>query len=191
MADKKPLFPSINLLIRQDNKTQFYITLIKWLTSSGRFIVILVEFIVIIAFVARYKLDSDLANLHDKIQNQLPYIKSLQPAESQIRHIQFQLTTIKQIKDGDRDFSAVFSIIASLTPATIQITNITLDRTGSYPNTQITISGNTPSNVELSAFINALKGNKTFTNVVLTNITLQGQSKFVITADLNQQGGQT
>src|SRR3989338_1167782 len=178
----------INLLIHKEEQVKLYERLLRWLLSSGRFIVVLVELVTIGAFVARYKLDAELADLQDNIKDKVPYIEALKADEALIRQTQFQLSTIKQTRNESPDFVQTISKIATLTPKNIKITNISLDRAQSFPKSLFTISGATPSNIELSVFISSLQKGPSFAEVTLTNISFEGQTIFTLTGSLTKKG---
>jgi len=184
-------FFKVNLLLHKEELPKIHIRLFKWILSSGRFIVIFVELITIVAFVYRYKLDADLLDLQEKINAQIPYIQSLKNDELAIKQTQFQLTSIKQIKNNSPSFAAIVARIAKLTPQTIKLTNIALDRTQSFPKTSVTISGRTPSNLELSTFIKALQKDPNFTDITIANISFEGQTIFTITGSLSETGARS
>ncbi len=181
----------VNLLLEKGEQSKLHFKLLKWLLSSGRFIVVLVELVTIGAFVYRYKLDADLANLQEKIMEQKPYVESMQSTETEIRLTQFQLSNIKQIKKDTPNFAAVLVELSKVTPRNITLTNIAFDRSSSYPKTSLSITGQTPSNLELSAFIKALQNNPNFSDVDLSTISFEGQTVFTIKGNLAQTGGKT
>lgn len=186
-ASQKPF--QVNLLIHKGDQPPFYAKLIKWLLSSGRFIVVFVEMITIGAFVMRYKLDAELIDLQEKIKEQVPYIQSLKNDEISIRQTQFQLATIKQTRDTSPDFTLAISQIAKLVPTNIKLSTISLEQDQASGQSALTLSGVTPSNIELSVFIKALQKNSTFTDISLTNISFEGQTVFTITGNLAKKGG--
>lgn len=181
----------VNLLLNKNEQVKLQVKLLKWVLSSGRFIVVFVELIVIMAFVYRYKLDGDLADIQEKINEQVPYIESLKNDEILIRETQFQLSTIKQIKSSSPDFPQVLVKLSELTPKTIRLTGISFDRSQVLTRTTMSITGQTPSNLELSAYIKALQKEPTFTEISLTNISFEGQTTFTITGSISTKGGKT
>ncbi len=188
---KKLLF-KVNLFVHKGEKPKLYIQAFSWLLSSGRFIVIFVEIIVIAAFVYRYKLDNDISDVNTKIKEQEPYIQSLQNEENTIRQVQLQLQSIKVAKSNNPSFSPVIQKIADITPTAISLTNITFDRTQNFPETDIIISGVTPSNLDLSAFLTVLKKDPYLAQITLSNISFKGSTDFTITGKLNiPSGGQS
>lgn len=189
---KKKLLPNnlfkVNLLIRKGEKVQFQVELFKWLLSSGRFIVVFVELMVIGAFVYRYKLDADLADIQDKIKEQIPYIQSLKNDELLIRQAQLRLKTISQTRQDNLVWTRAFDKVSSLTPQAITLTTVSLNRIQNSPNVSISITGQSPSNRELSAFIKALQKEPAFSGITLTNISFEGQTVFTITGNLSGIG---
>lgn len=183
-AQKLPSLFKVNLLIHHGEQEKIISKLIKWALSSGRFIVILVEMITISAFVYRYKLDADLNDLQDQISDKIPYIKSLSTDEVLIKHTQFQLSTISKIKSEKVDFTSPLVDLTKIVPKSIKITNISFDRAQAYPKTSLLISGQTPSNLELSAFIKELQKNPNFSDIALSNISFDQLTTFTITGNL-------
>ncbi len=88
----------LNLLHPLGSQEPILTRFIRWLLSSGRYIVIVVEAIVLIAFLSRFKFDADLQNTKEAIEAQLPFIQSLKADEALIRRTQLQLATVKDIR---------------------------------------------------------------------------------------------
>lgn len=187
----QPNLFKINLLIHKGQNIKLEVKLLRWVLSTGRFILVLVELIVISAFIMRYKLDSELTDLQEQIKEQVPYLQSLQEDEANIRQTQFQLSTIKQIKNEGVDYTGVILRIAQLTPQNTRLNTIAINKGGSTTKTTFSLMGQTPSNLELSAFIQALKKEPTFSEVTLTNISFEGQTLFTITGNLLGTGGRS
>lgn len=187
-AQQKQLVFKINLLIQKGVQTKLYIKLLRWLLSSGRFIVVIVELVVITAFVARYKLDADLANLQEKIQEQVPYLKSLEKDEKAVRLVQFQLSSIRQARADNPRYDLLITKISSLTPQNIRLSSIVLDHTKEAPAIKISLSGQTSSNLGLSAYVKALKKDPNFTEVALANVAFEEITTFTITAIVRNPG---
>lgn len=183
-------FLKLNLFISQTNQPKLYLRAFKWLLSSGRFLVVIVEFVVIAGFVARFKLDADLADLQDQIKSQIPYIESLKNQEINIRKTQFQLSTIRQTTINQTNLPTILQAVAANTPKNIKITNInlTVDQTGT---TGVQITGISFTNYEIAAFLKALHKDNTFLNINLSNISFdKKQIDFTITGSARTKGSQ-
>lgn len=180
----------LDLLKPQNKPEQIWITLAKWALSTGRYILILVEIIVLGAFISRFKLDSDLANNKDAIEQQIPYIESLKPYEIQVRNTQLKLSTLKDANRLSPDYPAILRKIASQTPSAIKVTALNLEKDAGSAKFQIV--GQAVSNNDIIAFITGLRSDNLFSNVTLTGIglekdqitfTILGKAAIVATGD--------
>lgn len=171
----------LDLLKPQSNPEKFFTKLIHWLLSSGRFIFVFVEALVLIAFAARFKIDADLAAKKEAIEEQIPYIESLKPYELLIREVQLKLLTINNTKKNSPDWNNIFKKIADQTPVGVKIYSIKLEKSVDIANIHIT--GQTINNSDLTSFTIGLKSDPAFTAVNLVGVGLeQGIIKFTIDA---------
>ncbi len=172
----------LNLLIPQGIPQKLPIRFLKWLISYGRFIAVLVEIIVIGAFVTRFKLDADLSGIKEKINNQVPYIESLSQDEALIKRTQFKLTTINNIYNDTPAWKNILDKISSLIPPQVKLTSITLDRGANSKSLQFKMNGVAVSNSDLESLIAGLRNESSFKGVSLASISFdQGQITFTIT----------
>lgn len=175
-----------NLLNNPADRLKFHLKLLRWILSSGRYIVIFVEMIVIGAFVYRYKLDADLVALQEEITQQSAYVQSLKNDEDVIRLTQFQLSSIKTTKDSALDISSILTKIAKYTPQNIRITTISIDNSKPQNKVTLNISGTTASNKELSLFLKLLQSDQSMENITLSNISFEGQTNFTISGNVKR-----
>lgn len=190
MPKSKPTI-NLNLLKPQSNPEKLPVKLIHWLLSSGRYIFVLVNALVLIAFIARFKLDADLASKKEAIEEQIPYIESLASYEILIRETQLKLSTIDSIKKSSLDWSAILKKIADQTPLSVKITGINI---GKGSTATVHITGQTQISNDITSFMAGLKEEGTFSEVNLASIGLeQGTIKFTIdaTAKLTGSGGKS
>lgn len=185
---KTGLVIDLDLLKPQSNPEKIPLKLIRWLLSFGRYIFIFVEALVLIAFIARFKLDADLSAKKEAIDEQIPYIESLKPYEALIKNTQLKLTTIGNIKTNSLDWPLVFKKIADKTPTTTKITSINIAK--NVGNTVIHIAAQTQINNDISNFVAGLKEDSTFSNISITNVGLElGVINFTIDASARAGGG--
>lgn len=177
----------LNLLRPQSNPEKISVRVIHWLLSSGRFIIVLVELLVLAAFVGRFKLDADLSSTQEAIDNQLPYIESMKADELLIRQTQLQLATIKS-NTTSADYAQILKEIGSQTPMSATITYLNLEKKSGL--VEIKITGSAQSSAALSTFVNGLKSDKNFSNVNLASLALdQGMVNFSITCSSSLVSG--
>lgn len=179
---------NLDLLKPQSNPEKLHVKLLRWVLGSGRFIFILVETLVLIAFFTRFKLDADLASRKEAIEEQIPYIESLRPYEMLIRQTQLKLSTIKAFNQNNPDYSGVLNKLAEHIPVSVKINSLSMEKV--VNKSLIHINAETPGHSDLSAFVNNLKQDKYFTEVNLVSVGLEENLlKFTIEATVNIQTG--
>lgn len=185
---KKSAKSLINLdLLKPQNEPQKILTqALRWILSSGRFLIVFVEILVLVAFILRFKFDADITATKEAIEEQIPFIESLQSDEELIRRTQFQISTIQSVKQENPAYHLILQKIASQTPNGVTLHNLSLQKqTG---NVEIKMSGTTSSNINLTGFLIGLKKDSFFKNVNLTSTSFeQDVINFSITATTNQQ----
>lgn len=189
---KPKLAINLNLLKPQSNPEKLPIKLTRWLLSSGRYLFVLVNALVLVAFGARFKLDEDLDNKKTAIEEQIPYIESLKPYEILIRETQLKLSTIDTVKKSSLDWSVIFKKIADQTPTSVKLVGISIKK--DVGAATINIAGQTQVSSDLTSFITGLKGDDAFSGVNLVSVELeQGVIKFTIdaSAKLGGSGGKS
>lgn len=176
---------NVNLLYPQGVPLKWPIQLIKWALSGGRYLGIAVEILVLVAFGARFKLDSDLANLKEEINQQVPFINSLTPQAQIIRETQFKLSVVKNAYGATTDWGQILKDLSSQTPPGVTYSSLTFTKPGGNPNFEFKISGQASSNSDLAIFLNGLKSHEKFQNINLSNITFDSTGLiFTITGSL-------
>ncbi len=173
---------NLNLLYPQGIPQKLPVKLLKWVLTFGRYIAIIVEIVVLGTFAARFKLDADLAELKEKINQQVPFIESLATTEVQIRHLQFKISSIKAAYTTSPVWDNILSSISKQTPAGVTITTLTFDNTVSPM--QIKIIGQAATNNDLGGFLSGLKTEDSLTNINLGTLTYEkGEISFTITLE--------
>src|SRR3989344_1928159 len=189
----KPNNPKITLrldLLRPQTSPEKILTrLIRWLLSSGRFILIFVEAVVLIAFITRFKLDADLQTDKEKIVlEQAPFIESQKSFEILIRETQLKLSTIGSLKSDRTDYPQILKKIADQPPAGVKLTTVNFEK--SLDKISIRISAIAQNNSDLSSFIAGLKQDPIFSDINIGNITFStGILNFTLEAQANKSGG--
>ncbi len=158
----------LDLLKPQSNPEKVLVKLMRWLLSSGRYIFIFVEAVVLIAFGARFKLDADLAANKEAIDQQIPYIESLKPFEILIRQTQLKLSTINSFQSGYADYGQILKKIADQTPTGVRIVNLNLQRNVAI--VTVHLSGEAQNNNDLATFVGGLRQNSLFTDVTIKSL---------------------
>lgn len=175
---------SIDLLRPQSEPQKIVVRLIRWVLSSGRYLIVFVEILVLAAFVSRFKLDSDISETQDEIDSKIPFIQSLKGDEALIRKFQSQLTSIKSLKPKRPDFIDITGRIAAQTPGGVTLSNLNLAAAAGQTN--LKLIGVAQNNDQLASFVSGLKSDPVFSGVNLGSVSLdQGLINFSIDCQIS------
>ncbi len=171
----KPTAPKLrirlNLLYPQGLPQNIGVKLSRLVLTYGRVILILVELVVLATFGMRFKLDAELSDLKDNIDQQVPLIQLLAGDEALIKHTQFKLDLIKKTLNATPLYQQMAQKMSTITPLGIKFNTFSIDST-QPPLTTFRILGEASSNSDLSIFLNNLKTDKNLQDVTLNNISL-------------------
>lgn len=140
---------SINLLRRQEPAALD--KLMRWVLSTGRFIVILTEVIALSAFLYRFSLDRQLIDTRDKIKQKQNIVRLLEKNEERYRNLQNRLAIIASLKDQAGTTAALLGNIASIAPQEIYFQNFAVS------DKNISIEATTQAANSLKTFIRDLQ----------------------------------
>jgi len=87
----------VNLLPPSEFELSVWGRFLKWAVTTGRYIIIVTELIVILAFLSRFKLDEDLRNLNEQINTQIGFLDSQQAKETEFRNLQKKLVLVDKM----------------------------------------------------------------------------------------------
>ena len=158
---------------------------LKWLLNVGRWIVIITELIVIMAFISRFKLDRDLTNLNEKIKQKQAIINSSKDFEKDFRFLQKKLLTIEGLNKLQINSDKILAIFSQITPAGIQLSGFNINE-----KKEIGLIASADSEVTFAFFLKNLKGEPQLKNLALDKISISeeqfGKIVFNIKAELKE-----
>lgn len=155
---------NINLLPEEAFEKTFFGRFLKWALSVGRYIVVFTELIVILAFLSRFKIDRDLTDLHESIEQKRAIIASAIELENELRSLNDNFLKIKEIKANQKSYASFIKSFAQLVPTGITIENFYLKENS----LSISCFGDTPES--LGAFIYQLKLSPKINNIAVENV---------------------
>jgi len=142
---------------------------LKWLLGAGRYIVVFTELIVVLTFLARFKLDRELINLHEEISQKQAILASSSDLEKEIRLLQKQLAVIKEKESQSLASSSFLKELAGLTPLDLAFSELRLQ-----PESAV-LSGTSLSGAGLATLVQKLKANQHFQAVNLEKVFSEGK----------------
>lgn len=114
MARKSAPKKGINLLQESAAPKTFWEKFYYWSLSIGRFIVIGTEAIVMVVFIARFKLDRDINDINDSLEVKAAILASMEETETNARRIQDRLFLIQELSDYKPEKADVYEEILGL-----------------------------------------------------------------------------
>jgi hypothetical protein len=166
MANKKEL----SLLPDADNPNSFSARVLKWLTTVGRWIIVLTELVVIVAFISRFWLDRKNSDLSEIIRQRQAILASTQDFEAEFNSFQKRLTYIRNFYENQPAYDEKIDILVKSTPVDLTYKSISIKQ--DEKTSDITISASLIAFNEKSIidFIKNLKLNPKIDTININNI---------------------
>lgn len=165
MAIKK----EISLLPETENPNSFGAVFFKWLTTIGRWVIVITEFIVIIAFISRFWLDRKNSDLSEIVRQQKSIIDSTKYFEMEFSSFQERLITIRKAYSEQPGYDKYLSSLIKSTPLDLIYDSISAKET-SDNNVTITASLISSNENSIVAFISNLMANTDIKSVEINKI---------------------
>lgn len=175
----------INLLKYKHFEDTLAGKVLAWVLSAGRVIVIITEIIVIAAFLSRFWLDRNLADLNEQNAALKAQVEAFSSFEKEFRSAQERLSLYKNLSAAQAKYSQIIKEVTSLLPTDVLLTNISI--TGDAVN----ITGKAISENGLAGFINAAGRAKTVKDIKLADLSLETKEQQLINFSLVGKPGGT
>lgn len=155
----------INLIRKDDFEKKPLGKFLIWALTVGRWIVIFTELIVIVAFLSRFKLDQDLADLQASIKEKQAIISASSGFEKTFRSTQNRLVKIIDLENRQIGAEKLVDEISRVAPSAIIINNLT------FSENALALSGIAETENSLNVFINNLSASSFFAETNITNVS--------------------
>lgn len=174
----------INLLPKSEFEMSFGGQFLKWSLTAGRYLVILTELVVIVAFLSRFKLDKDLSDLADSITAKKRVLEASSEYEKEFRSLQSRLGAIETLVASQPQLELAVDAVVRKVPVGVKLTNLSAETGG------LTIIGTAGSGGEFGEFMNLMSTDKSLKSLELTDISNDGKLgiKFGLKAKWNKDG---
>jgi len=181
---KKPPKTTIEFIPQEEWEKTSFGKFLKWLLNVGRWIVIITELIVILAFLSRFKLDRDLTNLNEVVKQKQAIVSASSDFEKEFRFLQKRLSTIEGLKKSQVEADKILELFSQLTPAGIQLSNFNLS------GEKISLTASADSEITFAVFLKNLKQEPKLTSLTLNKVMVDeeqfGRTVFNLTANLKE-----
>ena len=175
---------SINLLRNDKNET--IEQAINWTVTIGRILVITVELVALAAFLYRFTLDNQLANLRTTIKQEQAIVAYQKQSEDTYRNLQNRLAVASSYSQSAGNSVKIFKDVISFAPNGLTFTTVGLSSGG------INIEANVDSVIPLSVFIDKLRSYPPIDTVSLDKIESKTASDIIsVSISTTFKGGGT
>jgi|SRR3989304_2676192 len=164
MAARKKSTHQINLLPQEQFAASTSGRVLAWALSTFRVIVIVTELVVILAFLSRFFLDAENADLSEEIEQKQGIIASSSDFEKTFRQTQKKLTIFSELTTQDGQASGVLSKIAVSIPPDVYLESISLN------DNSLSLVGLSPNERSIQEFVVNLEANLGSKNVNLDRV---------------------
>lgn len=171
---------TINLLTQDRFSSSLLGKIMLWALSIGRYIVIFTELIVILSFLSRFKLDRELTDLNESINQQQSIIQSYGDLEIRVKQIQAKLEVIRQ-NQAQISPVAFLEVLSKVMPEDVDLEEMTIDTDSAE------LKARALSTSGFIGFIKALYDDPLIDGISLDEITSEDQGltiEFILTADI-------
>lgn len=165
MKDQKSIVPDVNLLPSDDLEGRPGGIFLKWALTWGKRIVVTTELIVILAFLSRFWLDTEVANLSEKIEQKIAIVKSEAEFEKSFRALSKRVERSAAIEALPTPLE-IYTKIQPLLPPALPLSKIVMD------NESVSLFASSDEST-LGRLVNLFKNSPNFTNVSVDGVSLQ------------------
>lgn len=174
MTTHKDKTRKINLLPKEDFDRTTLGRILKWALTTFRFIVIIVEFVVITGFLSRFYLDVRIGDLDEEIKQRAALISSRADFEKEFRATQLKLSILSSNISPASKNVEILDFVSNNIPLDSRLISI------SQEGNLVSIRAASLSDLSINLFINDIKLSKLFTDVSLTRLEKNSDSPFNI-----------
>ncbi len=154
----------INLLPQEGFEYTTTGRVLGWVLSTFRYIVIVTELIVMVAFFSRFWFDAYNSDLSDEIKSSQEIISSNSEFEEKYRDLQARIKFYNELKSNQKKFSGFFPLITKNLPPDIILETLTFDKNG------VMLTGFTPNEISILQTIVNIESQTEFNDTALTQI---------------------
>lgn len=129
-----------------------------------RYILVITQFVAIVVFFFRFRVDQEIVDLKDKLNNKQSILVATQNLLTHVKKLDTQIKKVSGLLDIQDNFQMQFNYINSKIPEDIQVTSM------SYTKKSVIFFGQTKQIESVKKIFENLQSEKRFKKVELSNI---------------------
>lgn len=163
--------PEINLIPEDDLESRPGGRFLKWALSWGKKIVVLTELMVVMAFLSRFWLDSEVATQSEEIDRRKTIIQASAEFEKEFRSTKSRIEQIKKATTVPSPVK-IYDTAKTLISSSIAIKQVTIN------GIKISVQGSGDDKL-ISSLVAAFKNSPDFEDVILEKVSKQSTSQTI------------
>lgn len=175
---------SINLLIKEKPQENLSGQFLNWALTYGRYIIIIIQIIVLSVFFMRFKLDRDHADLKEAVSQKQALVQSLSDLENEINRVQKRISDISLIFTDQDTFVKILTFLEMNTPSDTVFSVI------SYDQQTLKVVATASNLRSFNYLLRKLQDNNLFADISLEDLQRRADGKvvFKVRAKVNISG---
>lgn len=129
MAAQQGVF-QINLIPKDSFEFSTLGKVLLWATTSGRVLVVLTEFVVLLAFGSRFYFDKKISDLSETVEQKQIQIETFAETEKLMRKILAKQTPINNYLSENITFGQKYDALTRLVPSGVHFEKLSIDGSG-------------------------------------------------------------
>ena len=142
---------SINLLPKDSFEFSAGGKALKWVTTAGRVLVVLTEFVVLLAFASRFYFDKKLDDLGEVLVQKEAQIMAYAEVETEMRKVLAKQSPIEASERGGLAFALKIDELTQVLPTGVVLDSLSVDKNG------LNIVGKAQSEYGFAQFVSGIK----------------------------------
>jgi hypothetical protein len=171
----------INLLPPSEFELSFWGRFLKWAVTTGRYVIIVTELVVIVAFLSRFKLDSDLSGLTDEIRGKKNILDAQTAIEKRFLGIQSRLLFAENIMGQTLGADQEIDAIVKTIPDGIKIVDLNVGKSSDV------ISVNTVGDIDLGIMLSQMSKMGRWKSVDVSGLTVDSLKGVGLSVNLKRK----
>ena len=160
----------MSFLPDQENVNSLSARIVRWLTSVGRFVIVLTELIVNCAFLSRFWLDRTNSDLSEVIRQQKAILESTSDFEKDYSSLQKRLQVIKKLYSSQPEYQSKIDTLVESTPEDISFSSLAVNHNSNTQDITATINLIAYQESSIVSFISNLIANPKISSVDIKSI---------------------
>lgn len=129
MAAQQGVF-QINLIPKDSFEFSTLGKVLTWATTTGRVLVVLTEFVVLLAFASRFYFDKKINDLSEEVDQKQVQIETFAETEKLMRKVLAKQTPINNYLTENITFGQKYDNLARIIPNGVRLEKLTIDGSG-------------------------------------------------------------